>query len=715
MKALVVCDDAEVITLLDAALSRYGFDTILYRWLLKALDNMEEISPDFTIISVSDYPRHWKTLSQFINSGIGRVANKIILYTPEPLSSEESAKADTLEIVGCFSSLDESRDGLEKLRALLGITENGDSCTTFDSDLEQGEENSINEKAPSPYLDEKTQANDTALSVIDTSVPQTEETTSTNIENEDFAADTDTLAARDGETALAEATAASHALEETQENDAAPDSVDTNTAEMEKDVSVAFVKDDVSVAESAAETAEKDESEKAFPIDTNPEPLGTGTMRNETNLTLQNENTLIENEIVPPVVDGFSENNESEKSLDELTEQIQETDSSNLVREAISAPDKNISIDNEIALTSADETSQNAEEENIDSTEVNIISPPADDLAASSNKDIPAEDKIILTTSEEAKDNDIEVDINSVQASCASIENEDLSAPLNDDIAVDDEVCSKESTETASVDRVALSAGNSEMMIEKKPFQKRSVVKSTAMAVRGSLFPRANYSLPVPTNFFAELKTNALSLNSLQQSESGIASENSTKTEKKIASDYKIPDINSITVSEKNSEVPSPDFKIPCVGTILEQTAAESPLNENKETVPLPAYKLPTAASILPDITKERTIPKIDELSAGLLAHIALKEKTSESSVQDCKIPSISSIVLPETVDSNAAHNFKIPNVESICSKDFAESTLNVDTRIPSVDSAAKEEENSKQTGVLKKSLLQRIEEMYEK
>ena len=135
MKALVVCDDAEVIAQLDTALQQYGIDTILYRWLLKALDNIEEISPDFTIISASDYPRHWKTLSQFINSGIGRAANKIILYTPEPLPSEERKKADALGIRGCFASLDKCEGGLETLHSFLGIKEREEKSGTTDKTI----------------------------------------------------------------------------------------------------------------------------------------------------------------------------------------------------------------------------------------------------------------------------------------------------------------------------------------------------------------------------------------------------------------------------------------------------------------------------------------------------------------------------------------------------------------------------------------------------
>lgn len=132
MKALIICDEKSVIEKLDKILCGCGFDTIIYNWLLKALDNIEEISPNFTIISVSDYPRHWKTLVQFINSGIARSSDKVILYTPKPLSLEEDKKAQALGVAGCFYSLEETEDGLKKLHALLGVkmSENNNASDT---------------------------------------------------------------------------------------------------------------------------------------------------------------------------------------------------------------------------------------------------------------------------------------------------------------------------------------------------------------------------------------------------------------------------------------------------------------------------------------------------------------------------------------------------------------------------------------------------------
>ncbi len=108
MKTLIICDDESVISKIDTFLQKNGIDTIIYRWLLKALDNLEEISPDSIIVSVYDYPRHWKTLAQFINANLCRKNAKLILYVPQNFSSEEKKKADSLNVSGFVESLDEN-------------------------------------------------------------------------------------------------------------------------------------------------------------------------------------------------------------------------------------------------------------------------------------------------------------------------------------------------------------------------------------------------------------------------------------------------------------------------------------------------------------------------------------------------------------------------------------------------------------------------------
>ena len=55
MKALIISEDEKVYTTLDEILKNANYDTIIYKWLLKALDNIEEIRPDLIVVSSSEY------------------------------------------------------------------------------------------------------------------------------------------------------------------------------------------------------------------------------------------------------------------------------------------------------------------------------------------------------------------------------------------------------------------------------------------------------------------------------------------------------------------------------------------------------------------------------------------------------------------------------------------------------------------------------------
>ncbi len=106
MKALIISEDEKVYSVLNSALQKAGYDTIIYKWLLKALDNIEEIRPDCIVVSSSEYPRHWKTLVQFVKSGIGGDDVNIYLYEPNPMTKEDEDKAKILGITDYFTKLD---------------------------------------------------------------------------------------------------------------------------------------------------------------------------------------------------------------------------------------------------------------------------------------------------------------------------------------------------------------------------------------------------------------------------------------------------------------------------------------------------------------------------------------------------------------------------------------------------------------------------------
>lgn len=117
MKVLLISDNKENLEILNYELCKNGYDTIIYHWLLKALDNIEEISPDFCIVSVPDYPRHWKILAQFVKNESLRTPCKVILFSSDKLSDEENKKAEELGIFGTIEKLD--KNGIKNLLELL--------------------------------------------------------------------------------------------------------------------------------------------------------------------------------------------------------------------------------------------------------------------------------------------------------------------------------------------------------------------------------------------------------------------------------------------------------------------------------------------------------------------------------------------------------------------------------------------------------------------
>ena len=97
MKALIVLDDKEKLSSISEKLTNAGFDTICYQWLMKALDNLEEISPHLVIISAEDYPRHWKVFVQHIKAHFKDDNTKVFLQTSS-LTEEEQKKVKYLGI-----------------------------------------------------------------------------------------------------------------------------------------------------------------------------------------------------------------------------------------------------------------------------------------------------------------------------------------------------------------------------------------------------------------------------------------------------------------------------------------------------------------------------------------------------------------------------------------------------------------------------------------
>lgn len=113
MKALIVAEDEELIEKAGNLLKASGYDLIIYKWLLKALENIEEISPDLILISAVDYPRHWKVLTSYASTLLKNT--NIFLYINQvAFSEDEERKAELLNIKACFESFTDFDKELKK-------------------------------------------------------------------------------------------------------------------------------------------------------------------------------------------------------------------------------------------------------------------------------------------------------------------------------------------------------------------------------------------------------------------------------------------------------------------------------------------------------------------------------------------------------------------------------------------------------------------------
>ena len=105
MKTLIVSNNEKVLNFFTQ-ISLRGYDVIVYRWLMKAMDNLEEIKPQIIIIDTDEYPRHWKTMASFLQSGLGGNEINLYLYSSTPFSKDELEKSTLLGVKKIFSSFD---------------------------------------------------------------------------------------------------------------------------------------------------------------------------------------------------------------------------------------------------------------------------------------------------------------------------------------------------------------------------------------------------------------------------------------------------------------------------------------------------------------------------------------------------------------------------------------------------------------------------------
>lgn len=117
MKALLVAESEDTLNLYRSFFESLGYDTVCYRWLLKALDNVDEIMPQVIFMNAVDYPRHWKILVQYIRSGLCK-SFPVVLLAAQDISNDDLKKAEYLE-VHCIRNSIENSETKNEISTLL--------------------------------------------------------------------------------------------------------------------------------------------------------------------------------------------------------------------------------------------------------------------------------------------------------------------------------------------------------------------------------------------------------------------------------------------------------------------------------------------------------------------------------------------------------------------------------------------------------------------
>lgn len=134
MKVLIISENKEKTDALINAVKISENEIIHYKWFMKALDNIEEVSPEIIIINAEDFPRHWKVLCQYTLSSLFSKNVKVILFVPKDFSEEDLEKSKALKVSGILR--DENKTPRQLQEDFISIIKNVPQKNTTQGETE---------------------------------------------------------------------------------------------------------------------------------------------------------------------------------------------------------------------------------------------------------------------------------------------------------------------------------------------------------------------------------------------------------------------------------------------------------------------------------------------------------------------------------------------------------------------------------------------------
>jgi hypothetical protein len=122
MKLMLTLGTGAIYTKLDEILKSLAVETIVYRHIQKAMDNVEEIDPDVIIIDAGAFPRHWKSFIQFIReTGRGKHC-PVILIQGNTFSPADKNKAVFLGVDAIVSESFTGKGDIANIQSIINAS-----------------------------------------------------------------------------------------------------------------------------------------------------------------------------------------------------------------------------------------------------------------------------------------------------------------------------------------------------------------------------------------------------------------------------------------------------------------------------------------------------------------------------------------------------------------------------------------------------------------
>jgi hypothetical protein len=119
MKLMLTLGVGALYAKLDEILKPLAVETIIYRHIQKAMDNIEEVDPDVIIIDAGAFPRHWKSFVQFIRETRRGKHCPVILIKGKSFSSIDKNKAVFLGVDAVVSDSFTGKGEIANIQSII--------------------------------------------------------------------------------------------------------------------------------------------------------------------------------------------------------------------------------------------------------------------------------------------------------------------------------------------------------------------------------------------------------------------------------------------------------------------------------------------------------------------------------------------------------------------------------------------------------------------